>query len=376
MAKKTKTRRAAGWPSDFLARVQQLRARMADSGCDGMLLTNPSDIRYLSGFSGEDSWALVTPTRFVILSDRRFEEELAEGVPFAPAVMRKKSLPEELGKLTRRSRTRKLAVQSEYLTLVQRQAVAKQVGGAGGAKLAPVQGWLLEQRSVKDAGEVALIEQAIAIQQEAFGRTLKKIREGMTERAIAAVLEFEVRKLGADGPAFRTIIGAGPSSSKPHYLPGDVKVKRGEPVLIDFGAVVRGYHSDMTRVVFLGKPTRKMAEVYNVVREAHEAGIAAIAPGKPLKEVDAAARQIIKKAGYGKEFGHGLGHGIGLQIHEEPRLGAAAVGELKAGQVVTVEPGVYLPGVGGVRIEDDVLVTEGGYRRLCSLPTDLESAII
>ncbi len=373
MAKNKTSTRARNWPEHLENRLAKLRGRIAESGADAMLISNPYDIRYLTGFGGEDSWAVIGPKDVTVLSDRRFEEELTVHTPYVRAVMRKNSLSEELGKVAKRHRMRKIAVQAEHVTLSQRRSIVKHLKKTS---LPLTDGWLLQQRAIKDAREVAMIEEAIAIQQEAFKKLLPQIKVGMTERQVCAILEFTMRKLGADGPAFKTIVGAGPNSSIPHYHPGDFKIEKNQPLLIDFGAVKHGYHSDMTRVVVIGKLSKRMAEVYNVVRESQLAGIAAIGPGKSLKDVDKAARDVIKRAGYGKQFGHSLGHGLGLQIHEEPRLSWAAKGELQAGHVVTVEPGVYLPGVGGVRLEDDVLVTPIGGRPLCSLPTDLNSAMI
>ncbi len=346
---------------------------MARKKLDAFLINFPQDTRYLTGFSGEDSWMVVTPRSVTLLSDRRFEEELAVHTPYVKAVMRKKSLASELGQMVRRHRVRALGIQSEHMTLATQKAITKEVPSR---ILKTTFDWLVEQRSVKDVAEVEIIRQAAQIQEQAFGRMLKKIKAGMTEKQVCAILEFEMKSLGADGPSFSTIIAAGPNSSIPHYRPGEVKIERNQPLLVDFGAVYKGYCSDMTRVVVLGRFPAKIREIYKIVREAMLAGIAAVRPGANLKEVDAAARKIIQKAGYGKQFGHGLGHGIGLEIHEEPRLSWLAKGRLKPGQVVTVEPGIYLPGLGGVRLEDDLLVTESGHRNLCSLPTDLESAMI
>ncbi|MDH3583872.1 MAG: aminopeptidase P family protein, partial [Phycisphaerae bacterium] len=205
---------------------------------------------------------------------------------------------------------------------------------------------------------------------------LAEVKPGMTEQEVAARLEYHMRCGGADGPSFPIIVGAGANGSIPHYMPGRARVKKHGTILIDFGARYRGYCSDMTRVVALGRMPRKLAEIYKIVLNAQLAGIDAIGPGVPLKKVDAAARAVIDGAGYAKHFRHGLGHGIGLEIHEEPRLSARSRGELQPGQVVTVEPGIYLPGVGGVRLEDDILVTDRGHRNLCRLPKSLESAII
>lgn len=369
--KQSVTRRA--WPPHLKQRLRQLRGKLRDHELDAMLVCDPHDIRYLTGFSGEDSWALLTRGTVVILSDSRFEEELSKICPQARAVIRKRPLSKELADAVRRSRIEKLAIQSEHLTLAQRKAIVKELGAS---TLKPVSGWLTEQRAAKDPTEVRAIRRAISIQEEAYEQTLGGIEPGMTEREVAALLEYNMRTAGADGTGFPTIVAAGTNASIPHYLPGDAKVKKNDVLLIDFGAQRDGYCGDLTRVVAFGRMPRRMREVYQLVREAQQAAIEAIGPGKSLKEVDAVARDIIEAGGYGDRFGHGLGHGMGLEVHEEPRLSPRAEGELKPGHVVTVEPGIYLPGVGGVRIEDDVLVTERGHRTLSALPSDLDSAII
>ena len=264
-------------------------------------------------------------------------------------------------------------MQPDYLTLNQFKAINKKLGRS---ILKPIADGLIVQRSVKDDAEVNTILAALKIQQEAYRQLLKWIKPGFTEESIAAQLEFTMRNLGADGPSFNTIIAADANASLPHAIPGKTKVKQGGIILIDWGARYGGYCGDMTRVVALGSMSPKMKHIYSVCLEAHMAGIAAIAPGKKLKDVDDAARKIIADAGLGERFGHSLGHGLGLDIHEEPRLSARSEGELQVGQVVTVEPGIYIPGMGGVRIEDDVLVTKTGGRVLSDLPKSLESAII
>lgn len=358
------------------ARLSALQDRIAEWEVDGLLVTNDRDIRYLTGFSGEDSWALVgaDARKVIILSDSRFEEEIPLVAPGVRTIIRNKTtLPEEFGKLFKRRKLGKVAIQQSYVTLGQKKAIAKEVKASS---LKAVDDGLLKQRAVKTADETKLIRKAVNIQQEAFGRTCRYIRPGMTEGEIAGFLEMQMRALGADGPGFATIVGADANASKPHYTPGKAKVKKGGIILIDWGACYQGYRSDMTRVVALGRWPRKIKEIYRIVLEAQLAAIDLIAPGVELKKVDDAARKLIKDAGYGKRFRHGLGHGIGLNIHESPGLHPKAKGELEPGQVVTVEPGVYLPGVGGVRIEDDVEVTDKGHRVLCDLPKDLESAII
>lgn len=359
----------------FDARIDNLRARLAKAKVQALLVTNDKDIRYLTGFVGHDSWALVTAKDgpVTILSDRRFEEQIQREAPQCVAVMRDAGLADELLKLKKSLRLKSVGIQPSYLTLAQHKGISKKVGRG---LLKPISDGLIEQRSVKDAAEVETIQAALKIQQKAYRELLAWIKPGMTEESIAAQLEFTMRNLGADGPSFNTIIAADANASLPHAIPGKAKVKKGGIILIDWGARYRGYCGDMTRVVALGSMPEKIKDIYKVCLEAQLAGIAAVAPGKALKEVDEAARKIIVDAGLGDRFGHSLGHGIGLDIHEEPRLSARSEGVLQPGQIVTVEPGIYIPGLGGVRIEDDVLVTEKGGRVLSDLPKSLESAII
>lgn len=351
---------------------------MAKWKASALLVSNPRDIRYLTGFVGDDSWAIVRQdeSRVELLSDFRFEEQIQREAPQARAHMRKKGLVEELEKLVKGLRIRRLALQAQHITLAQRQKLVKALGAK---RLTAVDDGLLEQRAVKTPDEVAAIRKALDIQQQAYRNTLKFIRPGapgQTEAHIAAYLEYQMRTLGADGTSFPSIVAADANAALPHAIPGATTVKRHGIVLIDWGARWGGYCSDLTRVVALGQMPAKLREVYKVVLDAQLAAIAAIAPGKSLKKVDGVARAIIRKAGYAKRFGHGLGHGIGLDIHEQPVLSHRADGVLRPGQIVTVEPGIYLPGIGGVRIEDDVLVTDHGHQVLSDLPKDLESAII
>ena len=356
-------------------RLHTLRLRIAAWRVSALLLTNPNDIRYLTGFAGDDSWALILrrPGRSHILSDSRFEEEIGRCAPQAVAHIRKGALAEELKKVTRRLRVRRLALQSDYLTVAQRRKIA---GVLGARHLVDVEDGLIQQRAVKTAAEIALIRKALHIQEQAYERTLAWLKPGQTESQIAAYLEYQMRMLGADGPSFPTIVAADANASLPHAVPGPRKLRRGGSLLIDWGARYRGYCSDLTRVIALGRMPPRIGEIYRIVLEAQLAGIAAIAPGRDLVEVDAAARGVIKKAGLGRRFGHGLGHGIGLDIHEQPTLSPKSKGVLEPGQVVTVEPGIYLPGVGGVRIEDDVLVTSTGHQVLSRLPKDLDSVVL
>jgi Xaa-Pro aminopeptidase len=344
-------------------------------GVDALLITNPVDIRYLTGFSGDDSWAVVPGGGgpVTVVSDFRFREQLQREAPQVVAVMRHRGLAETLAALADRRGYQRLAVPAGHVTLAQRRALSKALGGG---RLKPVDEGLLRQRAVKDDAEVASIVRALRIQQEAFGRTARSVRAGQSEFEVAGRLEYEMRRLGADGPSFPTIVAAGANASLPHASPGGSRVRRPGLVLFDWGARCGGYCGDLTRVLVLGRLSPQLRQVYAIVREAQQAAIAAIAPGRPLAGIDKVARDLIARAGYRRHFGHSLGHGVGLAIHEQPVLGARSKGDLEPGHVVTVEPGIYLPGVGGVRIEDVVLVTARGHRVLSDLPSDLASAII
>lgn len=376
MSKPTASARTVRTVSDSLTqRLAALRQRIRAWNAGALLVTNPRDIRYLTGFIGDDSWLLVPAQGrgVTVLSDSRFEEQIQREAPQAAVRMRKGTLADELGAMLGRKLARPVALQADHVTLAQRKKLVRVLGRSG---VMEVDDQLIEQRAVKTDEEVRAIRKALSIQQRAFTQTLEQIRPGMTEFEIAAFLEYRMRVLGADGTSFPSIVAVDANASLPHAIPGPAKVRKGSLVLIDWGAKWQGYCSDLTRVIAVGRMAPKLREVYQVVLDAQLAAIDAIAPGRRLKDVDEVARAIIRKAGYGEHFGHGLGHGIGLDIHEQPVLSYRAEGVLEVGQVVTVEPGIYLPGVGGVRIEDDVLVTAGGRAVLSDLPKTLESAII
>ncbi len=377
---KTRTRRPPQ-PSHLTPRIDRLRRRLRghQKQPDGLLVTNPRDIRYLTGFVGDDSWLWV-PARgrsVTVISDSRFEEQIGREAAHARVAMRKEGLVEELAKLLKRTPDAKIALQPDHVTLAVRNKLKKHLNAK---RLIEVQHDLLEDRSLKDPDEIIKIREAARIQQAAFRDTLHFLKPGQTEAEVAAFLDYRMRSLGADGPSFRTIVAFDTNSSLPHAIPGKSQLTKDSFILIDWGAIYEGYCSDMTRVVSMKPLKGTMREIYNVVLEAQRAGIEAITPGAKRRAVDAAARKVIEDAGYGERFGHGLGHGIGLDIHEMPGLSERAEegATLEAGHVVTVEPGIYLPGVGGVRIEDDVLVTRGteGHEVLTDLPKSLDEAIV
>lgn len=361
--------------SSLTPRLRQLRERIEDWQVDALLVSNSVDIRYLTGFVGDDSWLLVGKTgKPIILSDRRFEEQIQREAPQAKAIMRTKSLAETASQVVDKREWSSLALQSDYLTIAQRKQLAKHIGAS---RLKDIDDGLFDQRAFKTEDEIKLIQKAGRIQQKALRALLEQLKPGMSEFEAAGLLEYEMRRLGADGPSFPTIMAADANAALPHAIPGKSKLRKGGIVLIDWGARYQGYCSDMTRVFAFGSMKPKLREIYQVVLDAQLAAIEAIRPGVEMAEVDKLARDIITKAGYGKEFSHSLGHGIGLDIHEQPRLAASIKGALQPGQIVTVEPGIYLPGIGGVRIEDDILVTDKGHRNLTTdLPKSLDSAIL
>ena len=376
MAKKKTQKKtsSSSVPAHLAARVKKLRQRMGELDLDAYLINYHTDQRYLTDAELEDSWVLVTSRAVWALSDFRFDEHLDQAAPHVKKVIRSQAdTAGSLGMLAGDLKLKAIGYQAEHTTMQQYKAITKHIAAS---KLKATQGVLNELRAIKDDVEIRQIKRAISVMEQAFVQTVSQIRPQMSEREIAALLEYNMRWIGADGPGFPSIIAVGPNSSICHHTPGRTRANAGKVLLIDFGAETGGYRGDITRTLCMGELPKRIAEIYDIVLEAHDAAIDAIRPGRPLKAIDAIARGIITDAGFGDRFGHGLGHGIGLDIHEAPRLAGYATGELQAGHVVTVEPGIYLPGLGGVRIEDDVLVTEKGGKVLTALPTDRESAII
>lgn len=359
--------------AQFKSRLKKLRTSIKGNGCDALLITNPRDIRYLSPFSGEDSWALVTARHFIVISDFRFEEDLLCMDGIAKVHMRKGPIAPATGALIADLKLGAVGVQSEHMTIAVRKAIAKEVGAK---RIKDTSGLLRELRIIKDDSEVKLIRKAIKVQEQALKDLLPTITPGRTEAELAAQLEARMKELGASGPSFPTIMAARANGSKPHAVPGKTKTGAGQPLLIDWGARVDGYVSDLTRTFSLGKWSKKMREIYEVTLEAQLGAIDAVRAGITCRELDAVARGIIDRSGHGERFGHALGHGIGLDVHEGPRVGKEVDAPLEEGMVITIEPGIYLPGIGGVRIEDDILVGSRSGRVLSSLPKDLDWATL
>ena len=359
-------------------RRQVLREANRADEVEAIFVVKRVDVSYLSGFSGEDSALLFGKNWSILITDFRFGEQAPEECPGTEIFVRPRSstLEDQIGELVKQSDSKQLGFQSTELPYDRYTRLKKKLRGR---KLVPLPDLFSEVRAVKNEEEIAVTQVAVDIAENAFrkliGQGAKKL-VGKSERQLAVQLENLLRQEGADRAAFDMIVAAGPNGSMCHYAPGDQILKRGDALLIDWGAETQGYRSDITRVVFMGSVSDKMREVYEIVLAAHDEAVAAVRPGVTCGKIDAAARDWIRDAGYGKEFGHGLGHGIGREIHEQPRLFAECKTKLKKNMIITIEPGIYLPGIGGVRIENDILVTANGRETLNKLPRDIESMII
>lgn len=343
-------------------RFRDVREELLKRRIDGLILTKPENVTYLTGFSGGDSWAIVTKAGVYLLTDSRYTEQARNECVQTKIVERKGKEPiaEACGRLLKKLRSVRGVGVEKTISLGMYEALKK----AAGIPLKPVAGIVEEPRSVKDVDETATIMAAAAIAGAAFGEILHHIRPGVTENELAGTLDLEIRKLGATN-SFDTIVAFGPNGSRPHHQPTQRKLGQNDAVLIDFGARYNGYCSDITRSFAFGRPTPGYRAAYAVVQKAQAAAIQAAREGVELAKVDAAARRVIRESGL-PVYGHGTGHGLGLEIHENPFLKEDAKGALQAGQILTIEPGVYLPGKLGIRIEDDILITETGCAVLTS----------
>ncbi len=355
-------------------RRDRLAACLVDRGLDAFLVSDLVNVRYLTGFTGSNAALLVfagdTPP--VLATDSRYRTQAARQAPELHTAI-ERACGRHLLQRALTAGAGRIGFESHVVTVDGFDALSRELTDHRGAELVRASGAVETLREVKDAGEVALLRLACEAADAALTAMVEGggLRPGRTERAVARELEALMLEHGADGPSFETIVAAGENSAVPHHRPTDAVLEGGDFVKIDFGALVGGYHSDMTRTFVLGEAAAWQREIYAVVSTAQQAGVQALAQGASLCGVDGAARQVIADAGYGEHFGHGLGHGVGLQIHEAPGINAAAAGTLRAGSVVTVEPGVYLAGRGGVRIEDTLVVGACGPELLTRFPKNL-----
>jgi Xaa-Pro aminopeptidase len=359
-------------PLAVAERLDRLRAELVVAGIDALLVTRLPNVRYLTGFTGSAGMLLVRPDSAVFVTDGRYGEQSRTQLDAAGVVATveiRTTVAEQRAVLAAAAvGASRIGLEDHGVTWAQQRELAEAFGPT---ELVPAGTIVEELRRVKDAGEIDRIAAACAIADDAFASLLPRLAEGPTEREFALALEFAMRERGASHMSFDPIIAAGPNGAMPHSRPSDRPIDHHELIVCDFGCVVDGYCSDMTRTVSVGDPGPDARRLYDLVLASQQAGRAAVGFGVECREVDRICRDVISDAGYGEAFSHGTGHGVGLEIHEAPRVAAAAAGTLLVGDVVTVEPGVYLPGVGGVRIEDTVVVTASGSRPLTHTPKDL-----
>ncbi len=364
-------------------RHQAIRSAMKQLKLDGMLLTHPPDLSYLTNFTGEDSVGLITEKDFFFATDFRYEEQIANEAGWVKVQLREAKMADTLSKTLSIAKVKRVGFEANFTTVGQIDALQTALKGKNGAgigsplnvELVPLDNVMSNLRKVKDDHEIDLVRKSVAIAEEAFEVLRDAIKVGEKENYLAGLLVFELRSRGASGSSFPVIVATGANSSLPHYRPQEIAVQRDQPLLIDWGAIYKGYCSDLTRTLMVGRVSPKIKKIYQVVHEAQLAAIEFLRPGVTTIQADRVARDVIEKAGFGKEFGHGLGHGIGREIHELPALRktGGVDEELRPGMIVTVEPGIYLPGEGGVRIEDDILITHSGCEVLSSLDKSIES---
>lgn len=356
---------------EFTIRRSRLASKLGPLKIDALIVSAPPNIRYLTGFTGSNGLVLLAPSATVLFTDPRYEIQAAQQTNCKVVVARGPLYP-ALVRAASRRKLHRLGFERTRLGYDAFEHLRELL--PLGSSLRPVGGVVEALRMVKSPWEIECIRRSVAVNSGAYEAALAKAAPGMKESDLAAEIEYQMRLLGAEKPAFDSIVATGPRTALPHAEPGADTLRNNQLLLIDIGATVDGYASDMTRVAFLGQPGRKIRSLYNAVLEAQLAGIDAIRPGVSAGKVDAAARRVLRSKGLEKAFVHSTGHGLGLEIHEPPRLGKREPTALEPGMAITVEPGAYLEGFGGVRIEDTVVVTSSGCEVLT--PTSKELLLL
>lgn len=348
------------------ARLNKVRKLIENKDLDAVLITDEKNRRYFSGFTGSAGVLLITGNKALLLTDFRYLEQAASQAELFEIVDCGGSANGKLLCLLQELKIKNLGFENQVMTVQEYQELHNK-----GTDFISLDDELNRMRWIKDEKELSCIRQAAAIADQAFSHILRFLKVGLTEQEAALELEYTMKKAGAEDLSFASIVAAGDHSSLPHARPGKRKIAYGDFVKMDFGALYQGYCSDMTRTVVMGQASDKQKEIYNIVLTAQKAALAVLKPGMMTDKVDLTARSIIAEKGYGDYFGHGLGHSLGLFIHEEPRLSPSCQVLIQPGMLFTVEPGIYLPGFGGVRIEDLVLVTDSGIDNLTASPKEL-----
>jgi len=340
------------------SRIGAVRRRLNEHKINCLIVTNRANVTYISGFSGDDSYAVIAPRGVYLVTDSRYTEQARNECCDCRIIERAGPMAEQIAKVIGRLKSVGAAAVEKSISLAGFGALKKNFTG----RLKPVGGIIENVRSLKDAEEIVSIRAAASIASQAFRRTAKYIKPGVTENELAGVLDFQIRKSGAVN-CFDTIVAFGPNASMPHHRPGPAKLKRNDTILIDFGVRYNNYCCDLSRCLVVGRCSGFYRQLCRAVREAQAAAIKMVKAGVEIRKIDSVARDVISRHKL-PVYGHGTGHGLGLEVHEKPLISAGARGRLRAGMVFTIEPGVYIPGKASVRIEDDILVTESGYEIL------------
>jgi Xaa-Pro aminopeptidase len=361
---------------NYETRRRKLLRSFKSAGIDSLLVSGEANVRYLTGFTGDSSWLFLSRENAILISDTRYETQIANECPDVDVDIRdaRRTMTEAAAAVVVSTGSKLVGIEEDHLTFAVYRKLAQTIATAD---LIPTEGLTEALRAVKDKWELAQIRDAVYFAERGIGVVRSSLKADQTEKEIRFLLEAAMRDFGAAGAGFEPIVGVGPTAALPHAHAGDLKVRQSPILLIDWGAETNsGYRSDLTRVFITGKITKQMRTEYDTVLAAQQAAIAAIRPGVACKDVDAIARKVIDDAGFGRYFGHGLGHGFGLQIHESTRMSPLSDQVFEPGHVVTVEPGIYLPGKFGVRIEDDLVVTRDGHEVLTSVPREFDDAVV
>jgi Xaa-Pro aminopeptidase len=353
--------------SEFPQRRQGVQSALTTHKVEALLVSSPASVRYLTGYTGSNGLVLITQLESHFFTDPRYATDAQANIDCKVHICRK-GLFEQAAIIAKRKHLRRLGYESDWMQVGPFEKLKGKLGS--GIKLVPVAGVVEDLRAVKSPSEIARIRAAVLANSEAYSKTLRRVKAGVREMDVAAELDFQMRMLGAEKSAFETIVASGARTALPHAHPTAKRIEMGELLLIDMGAQLEGYTSDMTRMSHLGEPGKRTAALYKAVLQAQLAGVAAVRAGVAVSKVDAAAREVLRRHKLDKAFVHSTGHGLGLEIHEGPRIAKKQKTKLRAGMVITIEPGAYLEGFGGVRIEDTVLVTETGCEILT--PTSKE----
>jgi Xaa-Pro aminopeptidase len=349
-------------------RLTLLREKMKEKDLDGLLITSPFNRRYVSGFTGSAGYLLITMEQALLLTDFRYIDQATEQAAFFSVIQHPSSILEEVGKQITALQLKKIGFEKQHVTFALYEGLKR---SAQHADWIGIEAIIEEMRMVKTKEELQTIKAACSIADQTFEHILNYIKDGVKERDIALELEYYMRKLGASSSSFDIIVASGIRSALPHGVASDKVIRSGEFVTLDFGAYYEGYVSDITRTVAVGEPTKQLKEIYQIVLDAQVYGVTHLKPGMSGKQADALTRDLIEQSGYGDNFGHSTGHGIGLEVHEGPGLSSKSDLILRQGMVVTVEPGIYVSQLGGVRIEDDVVITENGCEILTKSPKEI-----